>query len=130
MRLLDTDTCIEILRGNDDVIDRRAHTDDVVATTWMTAAELHFGAARSGRAKANHRLVREFLDTLAVVGLDPGAAEEFGKLKARPESKGRKLADADLLIASTALASGAVLVTGNERHYKRIPGLRIENWIR
>ncbi|MHC4849211.1 MAG: PIN domain-containing protein [Planctomycetota bacterium] len=129
MRLLDTDTCIEILRGNRDVIERRASVQDMVGTTWMTAAELHFGAARSKQPGPNRRVVAEFLGTLPVLGLDAAAAERFGALKAKLENAGRRLADADLLIASVALACGALLVTGNTRHYDRIPKLQTENWI-
>lgn len=129
MRLLDTDTCIEILRGNRSVIERRAGVQDIVGTTWMTAAELHFVAARSTQPGPNHRVVAEFLETLPVLDLDAPAAERFGTLKAGLELAGRRLADADLLVASVALSSGALLVTGNTRHYDRIPDLRTENWI-
>ena len=129
MRLLDTDTCIEILRGNRAVIERRSEVRDVVGTTWMTAAELHFGAARSNRPAPNRRVVAEFLETMPVLGLDAPAAERFGALKAKLEGAGRRLADADLLIASMALASGSILVTGNTSHYARIPALQTENWI-
>jgi tRNA(fMet)-specific endonuclease VapC len=129
VRLLDTDTCIEILRGNGDVIARRRDVDDVVGTTWMTAAELYYGAARSNRPAPNRRVVGEFLQTLPVLGLGPEAAGRFGPMKAALEKSGRRLADADLLIASIALATGAVLVTGNGRHYARIKGLATENWI-
>lgn len=129
MRLLDTDTCIEILRGNRSVIDRRTEIADLVGTTWMTAAELHFGAARSSRPDANRRVVREFCETLPVLGLDAASAERFGAIKAGLEGAGRRLADADLLIASVALAAGAILVTGNTRHYARVPELETENWI-
>jgi tRNA(fMet)-specific endonuclease VapC len=129
MRLLDTDTCIEILRGNREVIGRRTEVQDVVATTWMTAAELHYGAARSKQPGPNRSVVAEFLETLPVLGLDAPAAARFGTLKAKLEKTGRRLADADLLIASTALASGAILVTGNSRHYARIPQLQTESWI-
>ncbi len=129
MRLLDTDTCTEILRGNRAVIGRRSDVRDIVGTTWMTAAELHFGAVRSNRPGANRRVVGEFLETLPVLGLDAPAAERFGTLKAELEEAGRRLADADLLIASIALASGSILVTGNARHYSRIPAMQTENWI-
>ena len=64
MKVLDTDTCIAILRGQLQVIDRRARKPDAVATTWMTAAELHFGAAKSIAPEANGALVDEFLATL------------------------------------------------------------------
>jgi tRNA(fMet)-specific endonuclease VapC len=54
----------------------------------------------------------------------------FGRIKSVLERAGNILADADLMIASIALAQGASLVTANRRHYDRIEGLRIEYWIR
>ncbi len=130
MRLLDTDVCIEILRGNHSVIERRLATSDDVATTWITACELAYGAAKSARPKENQKLADGLLATVAVHGLDRIASGHFGALKARLERSGRMLADADLLIAAIALAQQAVLVTGNRGHYARIPGLRIEDWMR
>lgn len=129
VRLLDTDVCIEILRGNQTLIERRLATPDDVATSWITACELACGAAKSARPKQNQKLVDGFLATVAVHGLDRNAAGHFGGLKARLERTGRTLADADLLIAAIALAQQAVLVTGNRRHYERIPGLRMEDWM-
>ena len=61
---------------------------------------------------------------------DWAAAERFGRLKADLERAGTLLAEADLLIAAIALARGAGLVTGNRRHYERIPELSIGDWIR
>jgi predicted nucleic acid-binding protein len=58
------------------------------------------------------------------------AAGHFGRTKAQLESAGLRIADADLLIASVAMAHGAALVTGNRRHYDRISGLPLEDWIR
>lgn len=130
MRILDTDTCIEILRGNRRVIDRRAETIDEVTTTWITACELSYGAAKSIDPEDNHRLVLAFLATLPAIGLSLSAAERFGRRKADLEKAGQRVADADLLIAAITLANGATLVTGNHKHYARIESLPIEDWIR
>jgi tRNA(fMet)-specific endonuclease VapC len=128
--VLDTDTCVEILRGNQRVLARRVAIPGSVVTTWITAGELFHGAARSAYPASNHRLVTDFLTTLTVLDLDLVAAQRFGALKAELEGAGRRLADLDLLIAATTLAHGAILVTGNRRHYGRIPGLHCEDWIR
>lgn len=130
MRVLDTDVCVELLRGNEVVIAQRQATVDRIATTWITAAELYYGAARSAGAEKNRLLVKRFLAPLRILGLDGSIVERFGTLKASLESQGRRLADFDLLIAATALSRGALLVTGNRRHYERVPGLELEDWIR
>lgn len=130
MKVLDTDVCIEILRGNAKVIRRRATVVDEVVTTWITAAELCYGASKSSKPQSNQILVNEFLATLPVIGLNLNAAQRFGRLKASLEGEGRGLADADLLIAAVTESHEAALVTGNRRHYQRIPNLPIEDWIR
>ena len=130
MKLLDTDVCIEILHGNARVIERRRRTPDEVATTWITACELAYGAAKSRAPEPNRALVMAFLATLPILDLDWAAAERFGRLKADLERAGNRVADADLLIAAIALARGAGLITGNRRHYERVPELGIEDWIR
>jgi tRNA(fMet)-specific endonuclease VapC len=130
LRLLDTDTCIAILRGNAAVIERRAATTDDVATTWITAAELHYGAAKSMAPEKNRALVKAFLGTLQVLGLDEASVQIFGEARALLEKQGHRLADADLLIGAIAAANQAIVVTGNRRHYERIPGVTVEDWIR
>ena len=130
MKILDTDVCIEILRGNVEVIAKRQTVDDDVTTTWITAAELAYGGENSRNSERNVTLVTEFLATLPLVGLNLPAALEFGRRKTRLERAGRRVADADLLIAAIALAHGASVVTGNRKHYERFEGLRTEDWIR
>ena len=130
MRLLDTDTCIAILRGNEAVIARRATTDDHLTTTWITAAELFYGAAKSAAPEKNRELAKAFLATLPILGLDDASAQIFGEAKALLEQRGQRLADADLFIGAIAAAKRAIVVTGNRRHYGRIPGVTVEDWIR
>jgi len=130
LKLLDTDTCIALLRGNQEVIARRAATADDVVTTWVTAAELFYGAAKSKAPEQNRNLVTRFLSTLPVLGLDEAAVQIFGEAKAVLERQGQRLDDADLFIAAIAVAQKAVVVTGNRRHYARIPGIALEDWIR
>ena len=130
MRVLDTDVCIELLRGNTQVRERRRQALDRVATTWVTACELAYGAANSERPEANLNLVTEFLSSLRILNFNFAAAELFGRNKARLRRAGNTVADADLMIAAVAQSHGAILVTGNTRHYTRVEGLRLEDWIR
>jgi tRNA(fMet)-specific endonuclease VapC len=128
MRILDTDHCIDILRGRSAVIGKRRAVYDEVATTIITACELYYGAAKSNKPVEGKRAVDSFLRSLRVLELCPYSAQFFGVFKANLEMDGRGLADADLLIGSIARARGAVVVTGNTRHFERIPGLELENW--
>jgi len=130
VRVLDTDTCVEILRGNTLVAERRLGLRDIVATTWITACELHYGAACSKDPETNREVVTDFLDSILVLGLDEASAQIFGELKALLRSEGLVLDDADLMIGSITAARGATVVTGNVRHFSRIPGIGVESWVR
>lgn len=130
MKLFDTDTCIALLRGVSTVIERRAATSDAVVTTWITAAELYYGAAKSSAPENNRSVVGAFLLTLPILGLDELSVRIFGEAKALLERRGQRLADADLLIGAIAASRGATVITGNRRHYERIPGVIVEDWLR
>lgn len=130
MKILDSDTCIGILRGRTDVLERRMTDPDDISTTWVTAAELFYGAARSTRPVESAATVVRLLNTLPVLGPDLASARLFGEVKGRLAAAGQIVADADLFIASLALSRGAIIVTGNRRHYERIPGLVLEDWLR
>ncbi len=130
MRILDTDTCIAILRGRHEVIDRRRETEDTVATTWINASELYYGAAKSDNPLGNKDLVDRFLDTLSILGIDSLSAQFFGVLKADLETAGKQLADTDLWIGAIARAHHASVITGNIRHFERIEGIEVENWLK
>jgi tRNA(fMet)-specific endonuclease VapC len=129
MILLDTDICIEILRGNEGVIRRRRKTNEDVAISFVTAAELYFGAYRSRNPKKNRDLVDRFLLTIEIHHSDLEIVERFGEIKARLQRLGKPLADADVLIAATAICHNETLVSGNLRHYERIGGLLLEDWL-
>ncbi|MGB5597799.1 MAG: hypothetical protein WBM66_03700, partial [Thiothrix litoralis] len=100
MKILDTDVCIELLRGNQRVLEARSQTLDLVATTWITACELAYGAANSSKPQHNHILVTEFLATLPILDFNLAAAELFGRNKALLKQTGNTVADADLMISS------------------------------
>lgn len=129
--LLDTDTLSALLRPRPDlVLGRRLASEpqEGIFTSAITAGELAYGAARSGRPQLIEK-VTLVLDSLPVVSFDAAAAATYGRLRADLEAAGTSLAEADLRIASTALAHGMVVVTGNGRHFSRIPGLPVENWL-
>ncbi|MBT8364074.1 MAG: PIN domain-containing protein [Deltaproteobacteria bacterium] len=130
MILLDTDICIELLRGNANVIEKRKGYDEKVTISFMSVAELFYGAEKSDNAGQNTRLIEEFLLTIEVIHSDIDILRKFGELKAILGSAGNILADADIFIAATTLAKCNMLITGNVNHFRRIEELKIENWIR
>ena len=130
MILLDTDTCIEIIRGNQHVIDKRLEIDDRVGISFMTVGELYYGAEKSKNRAKNKHLVDEFILSIDVINSDMEILQKFGEIKADLHFKRTPLSDADILIASTCLTKCKKLITGNIKHFDRIENLTIENWIR
>lgn len=99
-------------------------------TSAITAGELLYGAARKGSPQLTDA-VRAILDgAMAIVPFDAAAASVYGHLRAGLEADGRRLAEPDLRIASIALANGLTLVTGNVRHFARVGGLEVQDWLR
>ncbi len=131
MYLLDTDTIIYAVKGDRHVV--RRFEQEVArpkAISVITYGELFFGAMRSSSRQANLAKVRRVAELFPVVEVSRAIMETFGSLKADLEHGGRRVDDFDLFIASTALVLNYALVTNTERHYRRIPGLRLENWAR
>jgi len=99
------------------------------STTSITLGELLYGAAKRGSPQLTDR-VRDVIQRSArVLPFDASAAEVYGPLRAHLESEGRRLEEPDLRVASITLANDLILVTGNVRHFARVPELRIENWL-
>jgi tRNA(fMet)-specific endonuclease VapC len=128
MILFDTDICIEILRGNRSIIERRRGYKDDIGVSFMTVAELYYGVFKSLNPIENQRLVDEFLLTLEVIESDRRIETRFGEIKAQQNRQGRNVADADLFIAATTLERCSFLVTGNVRHFEMIEGMQTEDW--
>jgi tRNA(fMet)-specific endonuclease VapC len=127
--LMDTDTCVEILRGNEKVIRRRRGCHAEVVTTEITASELYFGAANSINPQKNKKQVEKFLSTLKVMPIGHHGAQFFGVFKASLKAQGNLIPDADLWIASISRALNVTVVTGNTKHLERVPGVAIADWI-
>jgi tRNA(fMet)-specific endonuclease VapC len=99
-------------------------------TTSITLGELVYGATKAGSTTLAERVRVLVADALAVMPFDADAADVYGSLRASLESDGRRLAEPDLRIASIALARDLTLVTGNVRHFARVEGLQVQDWLR
>lgn len=98
-------------------------------TTSITLGELLYGAAKRGSPELVERIRDLIVRAAAVLPFDESAAEVYGALRAELESQGRRLDEPDLRIASIALSCRLTLISGNVRHFTRVPGLRLENWL-
>src|SRR5712664_1230457 len=78
--------------------------------------------------RAALELLRELARVLPVMGLPETAAEAYGAIRAELERKGQMIGNNDLWIAAHAKAAGLTLVTNNEREFRRVRGLKVENW--
>lgn len=127
--LLDTDTCVYALKQNAKVIQHLLSTSrqDVVVSVIMEA-ELRTGVAKSSSPIRNLRLVENFLSQLAVAEFTSHDAVVYSQVRARLERAGTPIGPYDTLIAAQAIARDLILVTNNEREFRRVHGLRVENW--
>ena len=126
--LLDTNTISYLIRKHPSVVSRvvaRPMTD--LCTSVITQCELLFGLAKRPEATQLHLVVRELLRRVDVLPLESAAAEQYGTLRATMEREGKILSPLDLLIATQALSSAAILVT-NDQAFSQVPGLHIEDW--
>ena len=126
---LDTDIVSYIVRQPHGALARRIASlkPDSFAVSVIVAAELQYGVQRRGSKRLTDQL-EAVLSAIEVVPLEPPADRHYGTIRAELERTGQPIGQNDLLIAAQARALGATLVTNNLREFRRIPGLKVENW--
>lgn len=128
--LLDTNICVYWLKGNEHIEQKILSVGlDNVALSFVNVSELYYGAYKSQRVDANLSLIRQLTGQMSVIESDEAISEMFGDMKATLEKAGTIIDDADLFIAACARVHGLTLVTNNVKHFKRIKGLKLENWV-
>jgi tRNA(fMet)-specific endonuclease VapC len=128
--MVDTNICIYIAKNRPpDVRARFAQMKPgQVVMSAITLGELHFGASKSNqRAKAMAE-IENLIQDVPVESLGMDAAEAYGKIRAELQKQGCLISGNDLWIASHAVALRVTLATNNEREFRRVPGLTVENW--
>ena len=128
--LLETSTCIELLRGNERVRQCCVEYNQVCCISAVTAIELLYGAYKAPVHYRQQELAkaRLLIDYYDIVGID-NIADAFSSEKVRLESIGQTIEDFDLLIGITARENNLVVVTHNTKHFSRIEGLETEDWL-
>ncbi len=131
LHLLDTDTASYLIRGKAPAIEAKllALLPSMVAISVMTRAELLYGLKRLPPGHGLQRTVHQFLKLVRTLPWDSDAAGWYADIRHQLVSSGQPIGEMDMMIAAQALASGAVLVTNNSRHYARIQApLILANW--
>jgi len=98
-------------------------------TTSITVGELLYGARKRGSLRLTHQIREVVLAALTVLPFDETAARAYAEVRTDLEQAGQRLDEPDLRIAAIALSRDLTLVTGNVRHFERVKGLHVENWI-
>lgn len=130
MYLLDTNTCIFIKnRKPAHVLERlRNELNKGVFLSSVSVAEMQYGVYNSSNIERNRIALTEFLAPFEILHFDDADAEEFGRLRSDLKRKGTIIGAYDMLIAAQALTRNLVLVTNNTGEFKRIVGLKLEDW--
>jgi len=128
--LLDTNICIYIQRRKPGKVLVRFQNLEPgdAAISVITWGELLYGAEKSRQREGALRLLEEFRGLVPVLPMPENAGEAYGAIRASLESMGEPIGNNDLWIAAHAAAAGLTVVTNNEREFRRVPGLNIENW--
>ena len=128
--LLDTNICIYLIneRPKKVLAHFKRHSLGDIGISSITASELAFGVAKSASSK-NSAALEAFLLALNVVDYDAGAAMIYGDIRATLEKQGKTIGPLDMLIAASALSRQLILVTNNEKEFRRISKLKVENWL-
>jgi tRNA(fMet)-specific endonuclease VapC len=128
--LLDTNICIYLRQNRPpEVTERFRHLQHgEAALSVITYGELLYGAERSQQRTRALQSVTRLVSLLPVLPMPEEAAATYGEIRATLEMQGQLIGGNDLWIAAHAQSSGLILVTNNEREFKRISGLKIQNW--
>jgi len=129
--LLDTNICIDIARERPPRVrerfDELAPGQAVISViTW---GELRYGAERSAQRESVVQSLDEFAALVPVEPLPKAAGQDYGAIRAALEASGTPIGNNDLWIAAHARAGGLTLVTNNEREFRRVQDLAVENWV-
>lgn len=128
--MLDTNIISDLIRNPKGKAAKRIAKvgEDTICTSIIVAAELRYGCARKGSGRLL-KAVEDLLGEIAVLPFDIPADVEYGGIRSELESLGRPIGGNDMLIAAHARTLGATIVTANVDEFKRVPGLKVENWL-
>ena len=130
MYLLDTNICIAILKGNENVVSQFHEKHQSCYLSSLVLAELYKGVYCSTKLERNLDNLKKFSNLLPMIDFDEKAAIEFGKIQNKLRKIGKPTGQLDALIAAVAISQNYILVTDNTRDFENITNLILENWLK
>lgn len=128
--MLDTNVCIHLLRNRSATVRRRFEAaTEAPSISTIVLHELRFGAEKSQRPDEGHREIEKLLAALDLLQFDEAAAFRSGQIRAALQRAGQTIGTLDTMIAGHALSRDLTVVTGNLGEFRRVEGLRCEDWI-
>jgi tRNA(fMet)-specific endonuclease VapC len=128
--MLDTNLCIRVLRDRPATVRERFNREaDGLCTSSVVLMELLYGAENSARPQHHRRAVEDFAARLDVLTFDMAAAAHAADIRVSLERRGQRIGAYDLQIAGHARSQGLIVVTGNLDEFRRVDGLRSEDWL-
>jgi tRNA(fMet)-specific endonuclease VapC len=128
--MLDTDTLSFLIRGQTQVEAKyRALGRDSICVSTVTEGEIWYGVAKNAPGLDKLTRLKLLMASIKIMPIDSEVAAIYGELRGRLEKDGQPIGPNDFWIAAHALSLDATLVTNNVREFKRIKGLKVENWL-
>lgn len=129
--LLDTNICIYLIKQKPLSVLEKLRSNDIkdLALSSITVAELEYGVMKSQNKEQNMDALHRFMIPYEIVDFTSKSAVKYGEIRTYLEKKGQIIGPMDLLIASIAMVENMILVTNNTKEFKRIPNLKLENWV-
>lgn len=132
MFLIDTNVCIDIMNNHPPEVIQKFRDIGVgnICVSSITVSELQYGAYKSKQIKKNINRLDEFLSPFEILAYDENASNFYGKIRFQLEKQGTIIEPLDMLIAAHALSKKLTLITNNEKEFKRVKSLKIQNWVK
>ncbi len=128
--LIDTNICIYIMNKRPAEVIKKFKKFDLgeIGISTITISELEYGVAQSTHREKNQQRLNEFIAPLEILTYNEIAARTYGDIRFHLEKRGQSIGPLDLLIAAHALSHNLILATNNDKEFKRIRKLKVENW--
>ncbi len=131
MFLIDTNICIYIMNDHPPQVIQKFREIGVgnICISSITVSELQYGVCKSKQIKKNMKRLDEFLSPFEIIPYDESASIYYGKIRSYLEKQGNVIGPLDMLIAAHALSENLTVITNNEKEFKRVKALKVENWV-